>query len=77
MCTYKLRRDKKRKGFGDSWEAKRGLTRCDTGEFSVLGSQFSVSRGGPGRVVRFWMGELGCPGERIGEYSVCHRICER
>jgi len=45
MCTYKLRRDKKRKGFGDFWEAKRGLTRCDTGEFSGLGSQLLVSWG--------------------------------
>jgi len=27
MCTYAPCRDKKRKGFGDSWEVKRGLTR--------------------------------------------------
>jgi len=29
MCTYKVCRDNKRKGFGDFWEAKRGLTGCD------------------------------------------------
>ena len=26
MCTYKACRDSKRKGFGDFWEVKRGLT---------------------------------------------------
>jgi len=31
MCTYKACRDKKRKGFGDFWEVKGGLTRCDIG----------------------------------------------
>ena len=36
MCTYNLGRANKRKGFGDFWEAKRGLTRCDIGgEFPV------------------------------------------
>ena len=28
MCMYKLCRGNKRKGFGDFWEAKGGLTRC-------------------------------------------------
>jgi len=31
ICTYKLCRGNKGKGFGDFWEAKRGLTRYDTG----------------------------------------------
>jgi len=31
MCTYKLRRESKRKGLGDYWRVKWGLTRCDRG----------------------------------------------
>ena len=45
MCTYKLRRGNKGKGFGDFWRPKWGLTRCDIA--LVFSSQFSVpsSRG--------------------------------
>ena len=44
ICTYKARRDNKRKEFEDFWEAKRGLTRCDieSSQVQALRSKLSA-----------------------------------